>query len=199
MTQQKNLHALVALGTTSALALSAGVANAGADVYVGLSAGVAGGDIPVPADGDIDNYGLSGGVMGVFAGISTTTANGMMVGAELAWSGNTEGDPNGESSYDYAYDVLWTLDAKLRVGANLGNVTVYGFGGLSTGRAANYWIADGYTFHGTNIGVGAEMPVGENFIVGIEAISRDVQGYVSSGNDMRSSHQAINLRASFRF
>ena len=199
---KNNTVKLTALGSTSALALIAAATNAQAlDFYAGLSAGVAFGDIPAPGTtSNPEDYSLSGAVLGGFAGVKSTLNNGMMIGFELALSGPTEGDSDENSSYDYAYDVNWTLDSKLRVGTNIGNIMVYGFGGFTFGNANNYWVQNGYSFSGTNIGIGAEMELANGMTVGIEGIQRNLSGYGGSSNDASNqSSQAISARVGFTF
>ena len=196
----KNVIALTTIGSTSVLALLASTVSAQAlELYAGASMGVASGDVPSPGSTSYpEDYSLSGLVLGGFVGAKTTLGNGMMVGVELALTGPTEGDPDGNSSYDYAYDVNWTLDSKLRVGTSIGNIAVYGFAGLSHGSANIYWKE--YSFSGTNIGLGAEMPLGNDMTIGIEAIQRNLAGYGSSSNDASNQvSRAISVRASFDF
>lgn len=186
------------VGAVSAAAFFAGSETAQAEgTYIGLSYGLASGDNPVIADGDSDNYELSGGVFGMFIGRDVSIGtSGMFVGAELAYSGKVEGDDADESSYEYAYDVNWTLDAKLRVGSDLGNVKVYGFAGLTSGNANNYYTD--YSFSGMNYGVGASYQVSDGFSVGLEVIQRDFNEYSETEGENPQS-TTIDLRASFSF
>ena len=55
-----------------------------------------------------------------------------------------------------------------------------------------------YGFHGMNFGLGAETNIGDNMFVGIEAIQRNVSSYNSDNGDA-TKHQAISLRAGFKF
>lgn len=195
----KKIVALTTVGTTSALALLAGTTSAQAiDLYGGASVGMAMGDIPAPGSTSYpEDYALSGIVLGGFVGAKADVGNGLMAGVELALTGPTEGDPDGNSSYDYAYDVNWMLDSKLRLGSSIGNIEVYGFVGLTTGNASNYWTH--YSVSGTNFGIGAEMPINANLTIGIEGIQRSMTGYGSSSNEGPFVNQSVSLRTSFSF
>jgi len=197
-----NTVKIAALSTTSAVALIAGATSAQAfDLYGGISAGLAFGDIPSPGDADYpEDYSLAGGVFGGFVGVKSTMNNGMQIGFEVAVTGPTNGDPDENSDYDYAYDVNWTADAKLRIGTEIGKYTVYGFGGMSIGNANNYWAQNGYSFSGTNFGVGAEMDINDSMTIGVEAIQRNISGYGSDVNDASNqSSQAVSVRLGFNF
>lgn len=186
------------VGAVSAAAFFAGSEMAQAEgTYIGLSYGLASGDNPVVANGDPDEYELSGGVFGLFVGRDVSIgSSGMFVGAELAYSGKVEGDEEYNASYDYSYDVNWTLDAKLRVGSDLGNVKVYGFAGLTSGNANNYYTD--YSFSGMNYGVGTSYQVSDGITVGLEVIQRDFNEYGDNEGENPQS-TTIDLRASFSF
>ena len=195
----KKVIALTTIGSTSVLALLAGTTSAQAiDFYAGASAGMAFGDVPAPGSTSYpEDYALSGAVLGGFFGAKSDIGNGMMAGVELALTGPTEGDADGNAGYDYSYDVNWMLDSKLRLGGSIGNIEVYGFAGLTVGNANNYWTQ--YSVSGVNYGIGAEMPINANMSIGIEGIQREMTGYGSSSNVGPFINQAVSVRASFDF
>lgn len=191
---------LASTGLTSAVALLAGAQAAQAEgLYGGLSYGMFSGEPPNANDeaGDPDDYELNGGAFGVFVGAKIMDlGSNLTLGAELAFTSNVDGDPEDNGSgNDNSYDINWVGDAKLRLGATLGQVHLYGFAGGTTGQAHTGYY--GYGFHGMNFGLGAETNVGDNMFVGIEAIQRNVSSY--SEGDTDTKHQAISLRAGFKF
>jgi opacity protein-like surface antigen len=115
-------------------------------------------------------------------------------------SGFTEGSGS-NPSYDTAYDINWTADAKLRIGTDVskllgmadGKISAYGFAGESFGTMNGYY-KDGYNFSGTNFGAGVEMSVTDNVFVGVEAIQRNLHSYASEGTS-----RALALRVGFKF
>ncbi len=195
--------AALAMGSVSAAALMANTTAANADgLYMGLQYGAATGNIPIQGPGAGDNYQLSGGVFGLFVGYDKTVPNSnLFVGGELAYSGKTKAglDQGTGSSYDYGYNVNYTIDAKLRVGTNLGKVKVYGFAGMSTG---NQYTGDyrGYNFSGMNYGVGADYDVAQNFSVGLELIQRAYNGYGNSSPVIAHPNSTtVSVRGAFHF
>ena len=189
---------IAVMGTTSIVALAASGSPAVAEgLYLGVSQGVASGQAPHDGAGSSD-YTLNGPVTGLFVGFDRNFGNnGMFWGGEVAWSGQVDGDGKDNSSYEYSYDVIYTLDAKLRVGAALGNAfEVYGFAGVTTGNANAFnGKYGGYVFNGTNFGAGASMDVAGNAFVGVEYIMRNVSDYEGASG----THSNISLRAGFNF
>ena len=192
----------LAAGSTSTLALLVGAAPALAgEPYVGFSIGSVSGEHPGPGYADSEDYELGGAVTSFHVGVNQDIGNGLFAGVELAYTSNFEGDKNSDSSYEYAYDINHNIDAKLRVGTNLGEVRVYGFAGVSTGAMSHIWYSGAdYRYHGLNFGGGAEMEVLPSILVGAEVIRRETWGTIDGeDNDYRAGHQAISLRASFEF
>jgi hypothetical protein len=193
---------LASTGLASAMALMAGTQAATAEgLYAGLSYGFFSGSPPNAADsgeaGDPDSYDLNGGALGVFVGTKfMDLGNNLTLGGELAFTGNVDGDPDDNGSgHDDSYDISWVADAKLRLGTTVGsNIHLYGFVGGSIGEAHTGYY--GYGFQGTNFGLGAETTFSNNMFVGLEAIQRNVDSY---NEDDDSKHQAISLRAGFKF
>jgi hypothetical protein len=189
----------IAVGSTSALAMLA-VANpvVAEGMYMGIGIGMAGGENPNPGSGESDQYFLSGPVMSAFIGVDRELANGMFVGGEVAYSGGHEGDANEESSYPYAYDVNYNIDAKFRVGTMLGEAKVYGFAGMSTGLTRALYYGGSYNYVGANIGAGASYEVVDGVSVGLEHIIRFTEG-TGDSDPFSGQSNATTLRVSFEF
>jgi len=167
-------------------------------MYIGFGVGMAGGENPSPGYGGLDEYFLSGPVMSAFIGVDRELANGMFVGGEVAYSGGHEGDGNEESSYPYAYDVNFNIDAKFRVGTMLGEAKVYGFAGVSTGNVAGLYYGNDYNYFGANIGAGASYEVVDGVSVGLEHIIRFTEG-TGDSDPFSGRSNASTLRVSFEF
>lgn len=191
----------VMLGTTSVLALAATMEPAHADgVYLGFSAGPISGSSPNEAASSYD-YSLNGNVLGAFVGVKHTLDNGLILGGEIAWNGPANGNDEDSASADYAYQLNYVVDGKLRAGAKLGsNIEAYGFVGVSTGDANSYSYASqygGYSFFGYNYGAGVEMDIAGGVTLGLEYLARNItSGYADAGN---STHSVIAARVGFDF
>lgn len=190
----------LALGATSVLALvaSTGQSLAQEGLYMGFSVGSTNGDNPSPGDSDTE-YQMNGASLNAFIGIQRDMGNGMFGGVELAYTGPTEGDANDDSSYEYAYDTNYTIDAKARIGKNFGKVSVYGFGGLSTGSVNNCCYGADYNFYGVNVGAGAQFDVTDKMFAGVEYIHRFTQGTFDSDDGYGSDHGTLSLRVGYSF
>lgn len=189
-----------AVGTTSLIALMASANQSVAEdgIYFGFSAGLNNGDQPSPGAAS-EEYSMGQISGSVFVGIQRDMANGMFGGIELAFTGPTEGDDENNSSYEYAYDTIYTLDAKARVGKAFGSVAVYGFGGVSTGRTEGVYYGNDYSFFGLNIGAGAQVDVTDNMFAGVEYIRRFTEGTFDDEDGYRSSHGTLSLRVGYKF
>ncbi len=203
MTEMKKgpSYALAATGLASVAALMSGTHDAQAEgSYIGLSYGAFQGDAPHEnASSSPEDYELDGGALGFFVGRDLATIGAATIGAELAYTGSVDGDPNEESDYDNAYDIDWMFDAKLRAGTDFGSVMVYGFAGVTMGKGNNYY-AGGYDFSGVNYGLGAQMNITPNAFIGAEVIGRSLDGYADNNDDGRGTdHTELSLRAGFKF
>lgn len=197
-------HALLltTTGLASVAALVAAQPAQAEGLYAGISFGAASGDAPYEDWSYPENYSLSGSSTGVFVGAKFMDFGNFSLGGELAFSGHLEADPDGNGSYDASYDINWVGDAKLRLSADVGklpgqdagNIAVYGFVGASIGDASNYYTT-GYTFSGSNFGVGVEATLPNNMFVGLEVIQRNVNSY----DGYATTHQAASLRVGFKF
>jgi opacity protein-like surface antigen len=193
-------YALATTGLASVAALMSGTVAAQAqDSYIGFSYGGFQGEAPNEnASSSPEDYELDGGALGFFVGRDLTTVGAMTIGAELAYTGAVEGDPNEEADYDNAYDIDFMFDAKLRAGTDIGSVMVYGFAGVTLGKASNYY-EPGYDFSGVNYGIGAQMDVATNMFIGAEVTGRTIDGYDDDSGDRRTDHAEVSLRAGFKF
>ena len=171
----------------------------GPDLYLGLSAGMQWGDVPISFDND---YNMNSDIaFGGFVGVNHQYDD-FVVGAELALQTGTDTDGD-DSSEDY--DVNYTADAKLKLGMALGSedqLLIYGFGGFSAIRNHD-WNTRGsdYSTFGVNYGVGAEYMVTEQFSLGAELMGRspiDEYGWDDHDHNAGLSYQAT-LRAAFHF
>lgn len=197
----------VAAGLASAVALITGAQVAGAadadpamDVqdwsgfYIGGALGSQWGDAPVAQDND---YSLNGDmVFGGFAGVNQQYGD-MVVGAELGLQtgGKIEGD-------DEDYNLHYTADAKLKLGAVLGaddQMLVYGFGGFFASTFESGSDNHDYAAYGVNYGVGAEIMVTEQFSLGAEVIGRSVLNTYEPDDRLPDASYQASLRASFHF
>jgi hypothetical protein len=192
--------ALGSTGLVSAAALMAGTSAVQAEgMYAGISYGFFNGTPPQANDevvSDPNDYDLDGGALGVFVGAQFVDfGNNLTLGGELAFSGNVEGDPDGNSgNNDNSYDIDWVADAKLRLGTTVSNFNLYGFVGATVGTANTGY--ENYSFHGYNFGLGAETSFANNMFAGVEFIQREVDSY--NFND-DTDHNAISLRVGFKF
>ena len=202
-----NVHKIstkaIAAGTTSAAAILAISSPAVAqDVYLGFGAGMAMGSNPSVGHSSYpEDYVLGGLATSMFIGAQTDIGNDMFAGVEVAFTGPVEGDANGEASPgDYAYNVNYNVDGKLRVGKSMGNIDVYGFGGVSSGSVSKHYYTGEYDYWGFNAGVGAQMNVAGNMFIGAEYIHRFTTGYMDVGDyKYKSSHGTFAVRAGVTF
>ncbi len=201
----------VAAGLASAVALISGaqVANAAdadlgpaghdwSGLYLGLSAGMQWGDMPLSFSND---YNMNSDIaLGGFVGVNHQY-NDFVVGAELALQTGNDTD-DGNSSEDY--DVNYTADAKLKLGMALGSedqLLVYAFGGFSATGITTGSDRDDYSNFGVNYGVGAEYMITDQFSLGAELMGRspiDEYGWDDPDHNAGASYQAT-LRAAFHF
>lgn len=193
---------LATTGMASAVALMAGTAADAQDFdgfYMGLSVSSLAGDTPFGYTSD--QYELeSDAAPGMFVGYNRALASGLVLGAELAFQGESGGDDAGGSSYD-TYSLKSVIDLKAKVGTTVNAgatpVLLYGFAGMSTGNVAAYY--GDYNFSGVNYGVGAQAKVGQNFSVGLEVLGRSVDSYDDYEGDKTTDHYQVSLRGAFHF
>lgn len=203
--QKSKTQLMTTTGITSLAALAAGMAPANAQgmwdgVWGGLSYSAFSGDAPHErAAGDPSEYGLEGSAAGYFIGRDVTTIGNFNVGVEAAWTNMVLGNNTDESDNDnaYAIDSMW--DLKLRAGTNVGPAMLYGFAGVTRGDGRSY-DESGYDFSGTNFGLGAEFGFAQSGFVGVEVISRSLNGYGGDEEQgTKTSHNAASLRVGFKF
>ncbi len=197
-------------GLVSAAALMAGTQGAQAQGFDGLYAGISlnsiGGDSALNFDDDDYNYQLnSDAAVGAFVGYNMSMANGMIVGAELSFISDIDGNDTTDDvddGEDGAYDT-WLLDTKFKLGTQIsaGNMPImlYGFAGVSLLAGNSAADSDYGTSGGINFGLGAELNVTDKMFVGLELIGRQMQGYAHDGNEDSRQNHTIALRGGFRF
>ena len=201
-----NVHKIstkaIAAGTTSAAAILAVSSPAVAqDVYLGFGAGLAMGSNPsVGYSSYPEDYKLGGMATSMFIGAQTDIGNDMFAGVEVAFTGPVNGDADDEGNGDYAYNVNYNVDGKLRVGKRMGNIDVYGFGGVSSGSVSKMYYTGEYDYWGFNAGIGAQMNIAGNMFIGAEYIHRFTDGYADVGDySYKSDHGTLSLRAGVSF
>ena len=204
MKNSQVLKNTLTLGTTSALAVVAASQQALAEgPYIGFSAGGISGESPNGPQAGGDDYSLQGGVLSVFAGVDRAINDSRFVGLELAFQGPANGNKEDESSYDYAYQLNYVVDAKVRYGSSFGqNLSAYGFVGVSAGNANSYSFASqygGYSFFGGNVGAGVQMEIAGGMNVGVEYIHRFVNTGYDDGEPLNTNHGVLSVRASMSF
>ena len=204
MTIKNTKSVALAIGSTSAIALIAATSQAFAQdgLYMGFSAGQASGILPSAGDSSSPNdYEMGGAAISGFIGVQKDMGGDMFGGIELAYTGPTEGDENNESSYDYAYNTNYTIDAKARLGRHFGSVDVYGFGGVSVGSNQASYVegASDYRFYGVNLGAGAQMNVTENMFAGVEYIHRFTTAETYDSGMQGKEHGTLALRVGYKF
>jgi outer membrane immunogenic protein len=185
--KMKKTLALVALMANSVAA----TAQDWSGGYAGLTVGQGRGDTFVPSisgTGTLD----SGEVYGLFAGYNLQRNN-VVYGAELAYQ---SADIPNAGFDDQGIDRL--VDLKTRVGYSAGASLVYGVVGYSTNRAfVSSGTSDG---DGLSLGVGFDYKLKDNFIIGAEYLSRQMQNDASSAIvEIEPDVQTFSLRAGMRF
>ena len=133
--------------------------------------------------GEIDDSNI-----GVFAGYNIQRGS-VVFGGEAAYA---------MGSYDDVYtgDVS-ILDAKARIGFALGGTAmVYGFGGYTAAQIDNSGtVAD---FSGFNYGAGAAFQLKNGMFIGLEYISRDLDGSGIADGEVLTA-DAIEARVGWQF
>lgn len=169
-----------------------------AGLYAGASVGVNSGSY---SDRYGDEYTVeSHPAAGAFMGYNMVSGN-LVYGAEFAWTNQVQ------DIDQYDLDGISNLfDLRGRVGALFGSTLVYGALGYSFGAAYGYGDIDG-SFSGYNIGVGFEMPLGNNGFLGGDLTTRfmDASGTMNGGSDLLSDYVSdlnlttVSVRLGFRF
>jgi outer membrane immunogenic protein len=167
--------------------------------YAGLSAGKSGGDFSYTDIGSPSPYltqDLDGMSYGIHGGYNFQNGN-FVYGIELALqSVDAEREPYPDSHFKSAGDL------KLRLGYAMDNVLLYAFGGLTKAKWHNdSGVIDDYDMDGTNLGIGAEMAFRDNWLVGLEYITRDLSGDLVPDYDenIDSTLNTVQLRVGYKF
>lgn len=133
------------------------------------------GDYFAPASASLGNT-LSGPLYGGFAGYNFQRGS-LVFGGEIAYQ-------VGAIAFDWPLgvntaEITNLLDAKARAGFSAGKVLVYGVAGFTSGQyeeTSGGPPTDSVSFTGFSYGAGVEMKVGENMIVGLEYLNRELSG-----------------------
>lgn len=189
-----NIKSELKASVASIVAVTAGTVPAAAGdfdgFYLGAFAGIQNGWIPnyygdaYSGDYAFDNDAIGG----LFGGYNFSLGNGLVLGAEVAFSPNDLQVPH--TGYDYVQKSM--LDLKFKVGKDLGRTLVYGFAGASL---AEYEIGSDYGGNGWNVGLGVEYNVNENFFVGAEATMRGM----NNSYETSASANTLSIRGGWRF
>ncbi len=165
--------------------------------YVGASVGYGFSADNIFLDGD--DYGLDGGVAGVFGGFNYDLGQ-IVLGVEAAFHGAAISNNTSTSGNGYDYTVNSITDVKARVGLDLGDFLVYGVGGgsVSTYKTLYY---ESYSEYGINVGLGIDYKMTDNIVVGVEYLHRiGLKSYDASGYDgYRVDVDTVTLRAAWHF
>ena len=157
------------------------------------------GDYIGPTSASLGNA-LSGPLYGVFAGYNAQRGS-LVFGGEIAYQ-------MGAIAFDWPIapataEVTNLLDAKARVGFAAGKLLVYGVAGMSTGNyeeAAGGPPTDSANVTGFSYGAGAEMKMGENMIVGLEYLKRELSGpYENAPGSVELHLDSVQLRVGWQF
>ena len=202
---------LVGVASAAALISTASAASAAdalaaddwSGFYIGVSAGSFFGDMPVIGDASSaavgGSYQLNSASItpGGFAGFNVESNN-LVWGAELAVQGSTSSAVKAGKSTSYTINN--TIDAKAKLGYDLGQLKPYAFIGASSqsGTGGDSHIT--YSAYGLNYGAGIDFKATSNVIIGVEFIGRSMVGHNGIiGGDASTQNQEISLRASYLF
>lgn len=138
------------------------------------------------------SFDLSGSTFGAMAGYNIDA--GMIVyGAEIAVSAGGSATTNGGPG-QYSDGII---DGKIRIGYEFGNALVYGVAGMSTGNFEIY--NSGVNVSGYNVGIGLDYLITPNNFVGIEYLSRSMNGVVLGPDDVEVNVNSVSLRVGYLF
>jgi outer membrane immunogenic protein len=166
--------------------------------YVGLSYGLATGDLDTTVVSFIERYDFEdGSAVGGFAGYNWQSGA-MVYGAELAYHSIDEmfvliagGDDT----------INATIDLRGRIGYAVGSALIYGAAGYSSiDQTVN--ATDENTLTGYNFGVGVEYQIRDNIVVGLDYTTRVVEGENNSTTnvfDIESTVNTLSLRVAYHF
>ena len=193
--------AAMAAAATSATAADAGAGNGWSGFYAGLSVGTVSGDLPSPGYSDEENYyGLNSAFPHIsgFMGFNHEMGGNIILGGELALGGPVGEQTTGPGStkYYHTYGINWNMDAKAKLGYDLGRFMVYGVAGASSAQATGSDFKT-YLSYGWNLGAGVEAKVSDHVMLGAEFLHRDL-GYTRGGTAYSFPDNEFALRASYQ-
>lgn len=170
--------------TILAVVLAAAPAAAFSQDWTGPYAGfqIGGSEIDTDGGAELDGDGPS---YGIFAGYNV--ANGGIV-----YGGEVDYDVTEYDIGDGAVEVDSTTRLKARVGTAVGTGMAYGTAGIVWATSPELGDDNGYLF-----GIGYDMPVTENMLVGAELLSHKFDDYNDSGIDVGVT--TLKARVSFSF
>jgi outer membrane immunogenic protein len=158
-------------------------------MYVGVASASNSGDMVYSDGGEFD---LDGNNAGVILGYNHALGP-WVVGGELAYS---KGRVEEVGNTDFAYE-SWT-DLKARGGYAFGSVLVYG----TLGATFSTWDEGGNSFdgNGTLYGLGVDVLVSPNFVVGAEYLTRDMTSdWNNTGGTLDADVNTFTVRAAYKF
>jgi outer membrane immunogenic protein len=203
MSNKKELIAAAASVAAIAAAGSASAAdmhgmNDWSGFYAGVGVGVMSGTLAGEGDGYTD-YGLAAvpHISG-FMGFNHELGNNLVLGAELNLLGPNGASQNGHDSEIGRYGIQSGLDAKAKVGYDLGQFMIYGFAGASAQISPIGDYARSYQSYGLNVGLGADVKVTDHVIIGAEWIHREMQ-FKDRYDTYTAPQNEFALRASYLF
>ena len=166
--------------------------------YAGVGVGVMSGTLAGEGDGYTD-YGLAAQphVSG-FMGFNHELGNNLVLGAELNVLGPNGASQNGHDSEIGRYGIQSGLDAKAKVGYDLGQFMIYGFAGGSGQISTIGEYNRSYQSYGFNVGLGADVKVTDHVIVGAEWTHREMN-FKDGDNSYVAPQNEFALRASYLF
>ncbi len=138
------------------------------------------------------SYSLSGNTFGGIAGYNIDTGT-IVYGAEIAISASGSATTSGGPG-QYSDNIV---DGKIRIGYEFGNALLYGVGGMSAGNFEIY--NSGVNVSGYNVGIGLDYLITPTTFVGIEYLSRSMNGVVLGPDDVEVNVDSISLRIGYLF
>ena len=137
-------------------------------------------------------YGLSGSMNSIFAGYNVDMGN-WVYGAELSSSVSVNTSTTEPLRTEYLDSVT---DVKARVGYEVGNALFYSVVGTSFGNFEYFSTMTAVS--GISFGTGVDYLAG-NFFVGIEYLSRTMNGVVLAPDEVEVNLNTISVRAGILF
>lgn len=158
------------------------------------------GDYFAPFSSSLGNP-LSGPLYGGYAGYNFQRGS-LVFGGEIAYQ-------VGGIAFDWptppsTAEVTQLLDAKARVGFAAGKILVYGVAGFTAGQyeeSLGAPLTDSASLTGFSYGAGTEIKIGENMIVGLEYLNRELSGPydINPSGSVEFHLDSIQFRVGWQF